>query len=83
MINLSCADWEADARKEFSSLQGVKARLDGLSCAVDSTAGETALVACAGNIVANYNGEDRPLALDKRKFKLVADGGQWLMCGYE
>ena len=87
MINLSCADWEAEARKESNSLRGVKARLEGMSCAIDAEAssadGSSTFVTCQGNIVANYNGEDRPLPLDKRKFKLVADGGQWLMCGYE
>ncbi len=83
MINLSCADWEAEARKESNSLRGVKARLEGATCAVDSVTADTALVACQGNIVANYNGEDRPLPLDKRKFKLTIDGGQWRMCGYE
>lgn len=87
MINLSCADWEAEARKESNSLRGVKARLEGMICAIDAEAsrtdGSSAFVVCQGNIVANYNGEDRPLPLDKRKFKLVADGGQWLMCGYE
>lgn len=83
MINLSCADWEAEARKESNSLRGVKSRLEGVRCAVDSADGSTTLVACQGNIVANYNGEDRPLPLDKRKFKLTADGGQWRMCGYE
>ncbi len=83
MINLSCADWEADARKESNSLRGVKSRLEEMRCAVDSATDETALVVCTGSIVANYNGEDRPLPLDKRKFKLTADGGQWLMCGYE
>lgn len=83
MINLSCADWEAEARKESNSLRGVKSRLEGVRCAVDSADASTTLVACQGNIVANYNGEDRPLPLDKRKFKLTAEGGQWRMCGYE
>ncbi|MCS7059784.1 MAG: hypothetical protein RMN25_01340 [Anaerolineae bacterium] len=83
MINLSCAGWESDARKESNSLRGVKARLEGMACTVDSLDPQTALVLCAGNIVANYNGEDRPLPLDKRKFKLIAEGGEWRMCGYE
>ncbi len=83
MINLSCADWEGEARKESNSLRGVKARLEGVSCTAKSADAATMLVACEGNIVANYNGEDRPLPLNKRKFKLIADGGQWRMCGYE
>jgi hypothetical protein len=83
MIALSCADWESEARKEAASLRGVKAKLDGLSCQAEGATGETALVACQGNIVATYNGEDRELSVARRKFKTVVDGGEWRMCGYE
>ncbi len=83
MIALSCADWEGEARKEAASLRGVKAKLDGVTCQVDSASGEAALVACQGNIIATYSGEDRALSVAKRKIKTVADGGEWRMCGYE
>lgn len=83
MIALSCADWEGEARKEAASLRGVKAKLDGLTCQADGASGEAALVACQGNIIATYSGEDRALSVAKRKFKTVADGGEWRMCGYE
>lgn len=82
-INASCADWEADARTEVISFDGVSAHLEGMSCSVISTDGDTNLVSCAGEIIATYAGEDTPLPLTDYVYTVVNEGGEWRMCGYK
>lgn len=82
MVRLSCADWEAGARREAASLRNIRATLKDANCAVSELQGERAFVACSGKIVADYNGELRDLDLSARQFALVRQGGDWLVCGY-
>lgn len=82
MITLSCAAWEPNARLEATSIQGRSPALDGLTCQVSATEGNTAFVACAGRIITNYDGERREFDLGERQFKVVQEGGEWRMCGY-
>jgi hypothetical protein len=79
---LSCADWESNALLELDSLQAVETRLDGLSCAVTGTEGDTTLVVCQGKILATYNNEDQELDLSVRTYQVVQQGGESLVCGY-
>jgi len=82
MIALSCADWEASARLEATSIQGRSPALEGLACRADEPEGGTVFVACAGRIITSYDGERREFDLAERQFKLVAEAGEWRMCGY-
>jgi hypothetical protein len=79
---LSCADWESNALLELDSLQAVETRLDGLSCALAGTDGDTTLVVCQGKILATYNNEDQELDLSVRTYQVVQQGGESLVCGY-
>ena len=79
---LSCADWEQSALLELDSLQAVKVRLDGLSCSVTGTDGDTTLVTCQGKIIATYNNEDQEIDLSVRTYHVVNQGGDLLVCGY-
>jgi hypothetical protein len=83
MINLSCPEWEAQARIEASTFQALKAQLEGVACADAGSDGQTTLVACSGKIVTTYNGETREWSLAERQFKTVLDDGEWRMCGYQ
>ena len=80
---LSCADWESSALTELDSLQAVTAKVDGLSCQQSGTDGDTALVNCTGKLVLSYNGEDQELDLSTRTYRVVAEGGNWLVCGVQ
>jgi hypothetical protein len=80
---LSCADWESDAQVEVDSLEAVTPRLDGVSCSEGGTDGGATLVTCTGSMVLSYNGEDRSLDLSRRTYRVVQQGGDWLMCGYQ
>ncbi len=80
---LSCADWESDAQVEVDSLEAVTPRLDGVSCSESGTDGDATLVTCTGSMVLSYNGEDRSLDLSRRTYRVVQQGGDWLMCGYQ
>jgi len=80
---LSCADWESNALLELDSLQAVETRLEGLSCATTGTDGAASDVACQGQIVATYNGEDQHLDLSLRTYQVIQQGGDYLVCGYK
>jgi len=83
LVNLSCAAWEQGALTDSSAYDGVSARLEGLQCAVSSQGDNPVLVACQGNIIATYSGEDRPLPLNRVTYVTVKEGGEWRMCGYK
>ena len=83
MINLSCADWEAEARTEAASFKSMNAKLDGVTCQNTSGDNSTATVACQGKIVTAYNGDTRDWPLAGREYKLVRQDGEWRMCGYK
>ncbi len=82
LVNLSCAAWEAGAQTDSRAYDGVTAVLDGLSCTAAGTEDEYTLVACQGNIIATYFGEDKPIPLDARQYLAIEESGQWRMCGY-
>lgn len=83
VVNLSCAEFEADAIVEVDSLEAVSPRLENLACESVGTEGDYTLVSCSGSIVLTYNGEDRPIDLGRRTYRALRDGGAWLMCGYQ
>jgi len=80
---LSCADWEPNAKLELDSFQAVTTRLQGLQCALSGTDGGTSLVQCQGKLLATYNGEDQTFDLSARTYKVVQQGGEYLVCGYK
>jgi len=82
LVNLSCTNWEAQAKQELDSFAAVQPSLKDLACQESSKEGNTSLVKCSGKIVANYNGEDVDIKLDDRLFQATDEGGEWRMCGY-
>jgi hypothetical protein len=80
---LSCAEWEASAQMELDSFQSIATRLDSFSCAAASTDQDTTLVKCRGKIIATYENEDREFDLSVRTYRIVNQGGNFLMCGYK
>jgi len=82
-VNLSCAAWEEGARTEANSFESIEACLEGVSCSVEDEVSPTQLVTCQGVIIATYGAEDRQLPLQGRVYKVVSEGGDWRMCGYQ
>ncbi len=80
---LVCKDFEQQARLELDSFIGVKASLKDMKCSQSGTDGDVALVACNGSIVATYNNEQQELPLAGRIYRVVMEGGDWLVCGYQ
>jgi hypothetical protein len=83
MINLSCSAWEAQARVEAASFKSMKASLDGVACQDSGTSGQYSLVSCKGKIVTSYNGESRDWSVADHPYRVVKDGSDWRMCGYQ
>lgn len=83
MTALSCAAWEEDARLEFESFQAITTRLDDLSCTATGSSDEVVPVVCEGKIIATYNNEDQDFELSARTYKVINQGGDYLVCGYQ
>ena len=83
LSNQVCKAWESDATLEMDSFQAVTATLEGVSCQETGKNGSTTLVNCKGAIVATYNGEKQNLDLSPRTYKVVQEGGEWRVCGYQ
>lgn len=83
LATLSCKDWEADAMMEVDSFQGVSASLDGVICVEVGTETDAVFVGCEGAIKASYGNEQQEIPLAGRTYKVVQEGGEWLMCGYK
>jgi hypothetical protein len=81
--NLSCAEWEGQARAEALSFDAVEVRLDQVDCTSAETSENAAVVQCTGRILANYGAEDQVIDLSVRSYRTVREGGAWLMCGYQ
>jgi len=82
MTLLSCPAWEAQARIEAASFKSMNAKLDGVSCQVSGSDGDSTLVTCQGKIVTTYQGEARQWNVGDHPFKVTQQDGQWRMCGY-
>jgi hypothetical protein len=80
---LSCAAWEPSAQTELDSFQSIAVRLDGLACTAASTENDATLVTCKGKIIATYNNEDEEFDLSVRSYRIINQGGEFLMCGYQ
>ncbi len=82
LVNSSCAEWEEDAILELDSLSAVSVSLENFSCSETGQEGEARLVACTGNLIADYNGEEQAIDLAERAYIAVQEDGEWRMCGY-
>ena len=83
MINYSCAAWEEQARLEFNSFAAVEANLESPNCQVAGEGEGYTPVSCTGKIIANYGAEDLEIDLADRVYKILEEGGEWRICGYE
>ena len=82
MINGSCAEWEEDARLEHKSFAAVKLTLENPDCQVSGEQDGFILVNCTGKIIANYGAEDLEIDISKQTYRVLEEGGEWRMCGY-
>jgi curli biogenesis system outer membrane secretion channel CsgG len=80
---LSCADWEPSAQMELDSFQSIAVRLEGLACTAAATENGATQVTCQGKIIATYNNEDEQFDLSVRSYRIINQGGEFLMCGYQ
>ncbi len=83
MLSYVCSDYETDALLEFDAYALVQTSLEGLVCEEVGVIGDERLVVCAGSIEATYGSELRSFDLSERGYRVVDDGGNWLVCGYE
>lgn len=78
---LVCEAWREQANTQVVSFGGVIPSLSRLACKTTSREGDTAVVACTGKIIVNYNGIRRSLDLAARTYRAKAESGMWKMCG--
>ena len=82
-INISCATWEEQARTDADSFLNVEATIEGLVCSVAQEKEGESVVGCSGQIVANYQGENKEIDLSLRLYRVAVEGGEWRVCGYQ
>ncbi len=83
VVASSCAAWEAQARTEFNSFSAVQLKLDNVTCQASGGSDDTLQVTCTGSILANYGAEDQTIDIANRTYRVVSEGGDWRMCGYQ
>jgi len=71
-----CAAMEDNLDREALSFSGVEASIDGMTCTVNAA---NTSVTCQGNIIAVYDGENRPIPLGA--YSVVNEDGVWRWCG--
>jgi hypothetical protein len=81
--NFTCADWEATALLEFDSFANVSTELVDFECQTLNEDNDIAEVKCTGSIYASYGEEIREFSLSDVVFKVIVEGGEWRICGYE
>jgi hypothetical protein len=80
---LACKAWESQALLEMDGFQAVKAELSGVSCKAGTADGSATLVDCTGKINLTYNTEQQSLDLSRQTYKVVQEGGDYRVCGYQ
>ncbi|MEA3327009.1 MAG: hypothetical protein U9R53_06835 [Chloroflexota bacterium] len=83
LVNLSCSEWEATALLTLDSFSNVDASLVDVACETTEDEGTAAKVTCEGAISATYDGEAREFPLSGQYYRVIQEGGEWRMCGYE
>ncbi|MEO0561214.1 MAG: hypothetical protein AAF125_03825 [Chloroflexota bacterium] len=80
VVELSCADYEANATTRVATFASLDARLsDDAACTSGEVTGDSARVTCQDSIVITYGLEDQEVQL--ATYSAVQEGGTWRMCG--
>ena len=82
-VNVSCAAWESGARTDVDTFAMYPATLENMVCRTAGADGEYQLVECTGKATLDYNGEIQEIDLAARTYKVLREGGEWRMCGYQ
>jgi len=82
-VTLSCAAWETGALTDVDTFSMYPATLEDIACRNASPDGQYQLVECTGKAVLDYNGEKQEIDLSARAYKVLQEGGEWRMCGYQ
>jgi hypothetical protein len=80
-VNLSCTEWEGQARMDADSFMNVQTTIEEMHCEVISQTQTTAEVHCVGRIVADYQGENQTIDLSLQTYRLIVEDGVWRFCG--
>ena len=83
MVNLSCSAWEEGALLEYESLAALTVSLEDMACQVEAQDEQSAQVTCDGKMVFNYGTEVLEVPLADKAYRVVFEGGEWRMCGYQ
>jgi hypothetical protein len=82
-VNLSCAGWEEQAQLDADTFAINPATAENIQCKTSGKDGDATLITCTGKLVLDYNGEKQEIDLADRTYRVVQEGGEWRMCGYQ
>ena len=78
----TCSFWESKIEQDYDTFSNVLARTENLACSVISQTEGLAQIACEGNIIANYGGEETAFPLNARNYLSLKTNDIWQFCGY-
>lgn len=81
--NITCKEWEEQAIMEMDSFQAVDPKLEGMKCKLENSEENEYFVSCDGKILTTYNDEQREFPLNRNNFRVISEGGEYYVCGYE
>lgn len=77
---LLCSEMESVLEREVRSFESVSgAEIQDMACTADPAQGNSARVACTGQIVALYGAEETTFPLSA--YRVVNEDGEWKWCG--
>ena len=83
-VNLSCVEWEAQARAEGAAFDANEVVLEAVSCQAVEEDDTSAVVTCSGRIRFSYDGGvEEHLELEGRNFRTVLEDAELKMCGFQ
>lgn len=81
MTPLVCSEFEDQAASDADAFIGVSAELSEMECNKSGSDVDTDLVECSGTIIATYGNEQQTFDLAGPVYRVIQQGGNWLICG--
>ena len=69
-VSLSCVAWEANARADGASFEGVEVTLEEAACTIKSEDGQSAVVSCTGRFRFSYAGGEEEAYRKKKTLSI-------------
>ena len=81
IAQIVCKEFEEQAAADVDAFIGVSAEISNMNCTETGSDGEAVSVECSGSIAATYGNEQQTFDLAGPVYRVIEQGGGWLVCG--